>query len=90
MTRLFVVLLMRRLGPPLLQALSVSTLAMPMPVRRRSRIRPEQTPPNCGIACRNLGFRVTKQQPLARNLLCGVAHLSSCATLRRSHIAGGA
>jgi len=26
----------------------------------------------------------------SRNLLCGVAHLSSCATPRRSHIAGGA
>jgi hypothetical protein len=23
--------------------------------------------PNCGTACRNLGIRVTKQQPLARN-----------------------
>jgi hypothetical protein len=46
--------------------------------------------PNCGRERRNPGYRVTKQQPLIRNLLCGVAHLSSGATPRRSPIAGGA
>jgi hypothetical protein len=69
----------------------LSTLAATLLARPKNRVPPDQMRcPNYGTGAAISDIVSRSSNPLPATFFAGVAHLSSCATPRRSPIAGGA